>query len=70
MADCSRMVSSHSSTGSPHNPAKYHVDARPANQNMPEGLSRMPDMPATGSPPTLAGSELKDGNESIAQAEK
>ncbi len=48
--------------------AAFHV--RPANQNMPEGLSRMPDMPATGSPPTPAGSELKDGNESIAQAEK
>lgn len=58
-------VSSHSSTGSPDNPAKYHVDVRPANQNMPEGLSRMPDMPATGIPPTPAGSELKDGNESI-----
>ena len=65
MADCSRMVNSHSSTGSPDNPAKYHVDVRPANQNMPEGLSRMLDILATCIPPTPAGFELKDGNESI-----
>lgn len=63
MAHIAGNVSSHSSnTGSPENSAKYHVDVRATNHDMPEGLSRMLDMMATCISPTQVNSGLKDGN--------
>lgn len=56
-------VSAHSSnTRSSDNSAKYHVDVRATNHEMPEGLARVLDMMAACVSPQLVNSEIRDGN--------
>lgn len=50
-------------TRSPNNSAKYHVNVRPGNNEIPEALARVLDILEADITPLLVESALKDGNE-------